>query len=104
METSQLQTEGFQSEYGIPGNPQGGFTVRLFSAVMLTLVISCCAFGQTYTIQTFAGGGLPVNIPGTSAGLSSLNAVAVDGAGNVFFTDRHHAVLRRDAKKPKRAS
>ena len=72
--------------------------MRLFSAVMLNLAISCCAFGQTYTIQTFAGGGLPVNIPGTSASLSSLNAVAVDGAGNVLFTDRHHAVLRLDAK------
>jgi uncharacterized protein (TIGR03437 family) len=88
---------GGLSEYGIPGNPQGGFTVRLFSAVMLNLAISCCAFGQTYTINTFAGGGLPVNIPGTSASLSSLNAVAVDVAGNVFFTDRHHAVLRLDA-------
>jgi uncharacterized protein (TIGR03437 family) len=39
-----------------------------------------------------------VNIPGTSASLSSLNNVAVDGAGNVLFTDRHHAVLRLDAK------
>ena len=39
-----------------------------------------------------------MNIPGTSASLSSLNNVAVDGAGNVLFTDRHHAVLRLDAK------
>jgi uncharacterized protein (TIGR03437 family) len=98
METSQLQVEGVLSEYGIPGNPQGGFTVRLFSAVMLNLAISCCAFGQTYTINTFAGGGLPVNIPGTSASFSSLNYVAVDGAGNVLFTNAHHAVLRLDAK------
>ena len=36
---------------------QGGFAMRLFSAAILTLVISCCAFGQTYTIKTFAGGG-----------------------------------------------
>jgi uncharacterized protein (TIGR03437 family) len=72
--------------------------VRLFFAAILISVISCCAFGQTYTIHTFAGGGLPVNIPGTSASLSSLNYVAVDGAGNVLFTDRHHAVLRLDAK------
>jgi len=70
----------------------------LFFASILSLAISCCAFGQTYTIQTFAGGGLPVNMPGTSASLSSLNYAAVDGAGNVLFTDRHQAVLRLDAK------
>ena len=46
--------------------------MRLFFAAILTLVISSCAFGQTYTIHTFAGGGLPVNIPGTSASLGSL--------------------------------
>jgi uncharacterized protein (TIGR03437 family) len=60
------------------------------------LAASGCAFGQTYTIQTFAGGALPVNIPGTSAALNSLSAVAVDAAGNVFFADGA-AVLRLDA-------
>jgi sugar lactone lactonase YvrE len=70
--------------------------VRLFSAAILTLVISCCAFGQTYTIQTFAGGGLPVNIPGTYASLRNPNSLAVDGKGNVFFADGQ-VVLRLDA-------
>ncbi|MEK7755192.1 MAG: hypothetical protein AAB654_24925, partial [Acidobacteriota bacterium] len=68
--------------------------MRLFSAAILTLVISCCAFGQTYTIKTFAGTGLPVKIAGTSASLHSPDSVAVDGAGNLFFADRRHVVLR----------
>jgi hypothetical protein len=55
--------------------------MRPFAAAILTLVVSCCAVGQTYTIQTFAGGGLPVNIPGTSASLDYPSSVAVDGAG-----------------------
>jgi uncharacterized protein (TIGR03437 family) len=61
------------------------------------LAVSCYAFGQTYTIQTFAGGGLPVNIAGTSASLLYPGSVAVDRAGNLFFTEGHHVVLRWDA-------
>jgi len=71
--------------------------VRLLSAAILSLMASGCAFGQSYTIQTFAGGGLPVNIPGTQAGLRSIGLVAVDRAGNVFFTDpSNNIVLRLD--------
>jgi len=51
---------------------------------------------STYTISTFAGGGLPVNMPGTSASLYGPNSVAVDKAGNIFFTDDND-VLRLDA-------
>ena len=68
--------------------------MRLCSAAVLSLVISCCVFGQTYTIKAFAGGGLPVDIAGTSAILDSQGSVAVDGAGNLFFADRRHVVLR----------
>ncbi len=71
--------------------------MRLVSAAILSMVVSGCAFGQTYTISTFAGGGLPVNIPGTQAGLRSVGSVAVDRAGNVLFTDPYnHIVLRLD--------
>jgi uncharacterized protein (TIGR03437 family) len=70
--------------------------MRRFSAANLAFAVSCCAFGQTYTIQTFAGGGLPVNIPGTSASLGLPSSVAVDRAGNVFFAVQN-AVLRWDA-------
>jgi uncharacterized protein (TIGR03437 family) len=70
--------------------------MRLVAPVILGLTVSCCAFGQSYTISTFAGGALPVNIPGTSAALNSPTAVAVDAAGNVFFADGD-AVFRLDA-------
>src|ERR1017187_9761985 len=70
--------------------------MRMFFAVILSLAVSSCAFGQTYTIQTFAGGGLPVNIPGTSASLRAPSGVAVDGAGNLFFA-ADNVVLRLDA-------
>jgi uncharacterized protein (TIGR03437 family) len=73
--------------------------MRLFSAAILSFAVSCCAFGQTYTINTFAGGGLGVNIPGTSASLSYPVCVAVDGAGNLFLGDQaNNVVLRLDAR------
>src|ERR1035441_1336449 len=70
--------------------------MRSLHAILLTSIISCSAFGQTYTISTFAGGGLPVNIPGTSASLDLACCVAADRAGNVFFVVQN-TVLRMDA-------
>jgi uncharacterized protein (TIGR03437 family) len=72
--------------------------MRLLPAVLLASVFSWSAWGQTYTISTFAGGGLPVNIPGTSASLGADGpiSIAADRAGNVFFVDQD-AVLRLDA-------
>jgi hypothetical protein len=69
--------------------------MRLLPAVLLASVLCWTASGQTYTISTFAGGGLPVNIPGTSASLSATN-IAADRAGNVFFVYQN-TVLRLDA-------
>jgi uncharacterized protein (TIGR03437 family) len=69
--------------------------MRLLPAVLLASVLSWTASGQTYTISTFAGGALPVNIPGTSASISP-GPVAVDRAGNVFFADQY-TILRLDA-------
>ena len=62
--------------------------MRLFSAATLTLVISCCAFGQqTYIINTFAGSGTQGysgdNGPAISAQLANPQGVAVDSAGAV---------------------
>ncbi len=51
----------------------------------------------TYTISTFAGGGLPINVSGPSASLYGPSSIAVDKSGNVFFTDLN-AVIRLDAK------
>lgn len=57
------------------------------------------ASGQTYTISTFAGGGLPVNIPGTSASLGLEYGLAVDSAGNAFIAIQDQdTVLRLDGK------
>jgi hypothetical protein len=65
-----------------------------FSAV----AVSCCAFGQSYTVTTLAGGGLPENFPGTSAGLGIVSATAVDAGGNVFLAlPNYHIVVRLDA-------
>ena len=72
--------------------------MRLRTIVLLLTVLCCSAWGQTYTISTFAGGGLPVNIPGTSAslGYDVPRYIAADHAGNVFFVDQN-TVLRLDA-------
>jgi DNA-binding beta-propeller fold protein YncE len=70
--------------------------MRWLPAVLLALIAPFTALGQTYTISTFAGGGLPVNIQGTSASLYGTTAVAVDKTGNVFFASLN-AILRWDA-------
>jgi len=72
--------------------------MRLPAALLLTLVLSRSASAQTYTISTFAGGGLPVNIPGTSASLGAdpPRHVAADPAGDLFFIF-HNTILRWDA-------
>ena len=72
--------------------------MRVPLSVFLAAVNCWTASGQTYTISTFAGGGLPVNIPGTAASISP-QSVAVDSAGNVFFSDGvENVVLKLDAK------
>src|SRR5260370_37604005 len=78
-----------------------GTDVEFLSNWLLITVFSslvpCGTFAQSYTISTFAGGGLPVNIPGSSASLSALAGVAADAAGNIFFTS-NNTVLRLDAQ------
>ena len=73
--------------------------MRVLRYLLLILAAACSAFGQTYTINTVAGGVLPVNVPGTSASLGSLQgATAVDSRGNVFIAAyNYHIVLRLDA-------
>jgi uncharacterized protein (TIGR03437 family) len=68
--------------------------MRIRSVVLLTTILCCSAWGQTYTISTFAGGP-PANIPGTAASLLTVASVAADRAGNVFFAAQN-AVLRLD--------
>jgi sugar lactone lactonase YvrE len=73
--------------------------MRLLPAVLLTSILSCSAFGQSYTISTFAGGER-VNTAGTSTSVWP-RAIALDPAGNVFFVNQNvlpqNTVLRWDA-------
>lgn len=77
--------------------------MRLIYRIFLALTVSCSVPAQTYSISTFAGLGLPVNVPGTAASLAgSVNGVAVDVDGNVFFSNgiyfsRGLNVMRLDA-------
>ena len=61
----------------------------------LAVAVSAHAFSQTYSIKTFAGGALPVNIAGTSASLGHIGGIAVDQHGNVFITVPEYDVVVR---------
>ncbi len=69
--------------------------MRIRSVVLLTTILCCSAWGQTYTISTIAGGP-PANIPGTSLGGIYPAFVAADRVGNVFFAIQN-TVMRLDA-------
>jgi len=64
--------------------------------ILLAFLVSLPLAGQTYTVSTVAGGGIPVNIPATSADLPASPSVAVDAKGNVYFSG-FYTVLRMDA-------
>jgi trimeric autotransporter adhesin len=72
--------------------------VRLLSAVFIVLGSCWTVSAQPYTISTFAGGGLPVNIQGTKASLGYVPSVAVDASGDVFTVcGKCNVILRMDA-------
>jgi len=71
--------------------------MRLLPAVFLNSFVACSVFGQGFTISTFAGGALPINIPAMSASIGAPQGTAVDVAGNVFFPSEN-VVFRIDAK------
>ena len=54
---------------------------------LFTLMVAAAsgALGQNYNIGTYAGGGLPSNIQGLSANLSSVVSVAADKSGGVYL-------------------
>ena len=71
--------------------------LRIHQLPAFILILASAASAQTYTISTFAGGALPVNIAGTSASLATEpQYVASDAAGNLYFVDQN-SVLRLDA-------
>jgi hypothetical protein len=56
------------------------------SLLFIPLLFSTYAVGEDFTIQAFAGGGLPQNIQGTSAVLHGPAGIVTDANGNAFFT------------------
>jgi trimeric autotransporter adhesin len=68
--------------------------IRLI-VLALALAMSGTASGQTYTINAFAGGGLPENIQAISAGLGVVSGVATDALGNVYLALRDYNVILR---------
>jgi len=64
--------------------------------ILLLIFLRSVVYGQSYIISTFAGGGLPVNVPALMAGLNFQSSVAVDAAGNIFFANEQE-ILRLDA-------
>ena len=64
----------------------------------LGFAMAVCAFGQTYTISTFAGGGFPDNAPAPLVALGTVSAVAVDSSGNVLMAlPDYHMVAMIDS-------
>jgi sugar lactone lactonase YvrE len=72
--------------------------MRPLAALLLPLFLCAPAPGQNYTVYTFAGGGLPNNVPARSASLSSVVAVAVDAGGNMYIAaSALNVIFRVDA-------
>ena len=70
---------------------------HLLQAAFAGLFAITVLSAQTYTISTFAGGALPLNIQGPNASLyGPQSAMTADAAGNLFFVDGN-TVLRLDA-------
>jgi len=70
---------------------------RFFPATILAFTLSMPAFGQSPVVQTFAGGGLPQGVRGTTVNLGQPTNLAADAAGNVYIPVLdYHVVLRLD--------
>src|SRR5579864_3003550 len=70
---------------------------KALDSVVVALFFSTLTFGQTYTIQTFAGGGVPNAVQGKIASLGRVTGVAVDGAGSTYLAiQEQHVVFKLD--------
>ncbi|MEQ1887344.1 MAG: hypothetical protein ABL967_19930, partial [Bryobacteraceae bacterium] len=63
--------------------------------LFLWIAFAAQAFGQSYDIQTIAGGGFPDNIPALSADFDGARGVAVDANGNVYVALSTYGVVVR---------
>ena len=70
--------------------------MRLLQLVLSTVAVAGSLVGQTYTITTFAGGGLPVNIPGTSASVVQVPQILLEELATLDSEIGCH--LRRKAR------
>lgn len=60
--------------------------MRLRTTAFLIAAFACSAAAQNYTMKTFAGGALPVNVAGVAASLGAINGIAVGPRGDVFLS------------------
>jgi sugar lactone lactonase YvrE len=76
----------------------GGYFVHRLFALLALAGICAIAAAQSYTIQTFAGGGTPANGLAASASLGTIGGVAVDGSGTVYISlTQYQVVVRVDS-------
>ncbi len=70
---------------------------KIVCPALLVLAFAALAPGQNYTIQTFAGGGVPQNIAAVSASLGTVTGIATDASGNVYIAlPTYSAVVKMD--------
>ena len=68
---------------------------KIVCPALLLLAFAITALGQNYTIQTFAGGGVPQNIQAASASLGPVTGIATDSSGNVYIALQAYSVVVR---------
>ncbi len=68
---------------------------KIVCPALLVFAFATAALGQNYTMQTFAGGGLPLNIPAASASLGAVTGVAADASGNVYIALQSYSMIVR---------
>jgi sugar lactone lactonase YvrE len=95
-----LSTLGRENSVRVAGRqvPAWGLSLRSLAKVLISLAIGAAVFGQTYTIQTVAGGAFPLDGPAKSAVLGMIGGVAVDTSGNSYVAlYSSHMVVKVDA-------
>jgi trimeric autotransporter adhesin len=74
-------------------------TMRHFFLPLAVGVLSTCAWGQQYTISTFAGNGTSGYAgdggSATSAEFSSIDGIAFDSSGNLYIADSFNQRIRK---------
>ncbi len=65
-----------------------------FLITFLCVFAVAAAQAQVPTISTYAGGGLPAAGPATATGLLLPGGIAIDGAGNIYFTSETGVILK----------